>query len=253
LFQKLCNKYLFKDNDLCLVAKLFYNLNYDQMKTNEVLQKDVEDAIKWEPLLNAAEIGVTAKDGIVTLTGVVDSYAKKLEAENATEKVAGVTAIIEKIEINLGNNNGQTNTEIANEVLNALKDNWKVPSEKVKVKVEDGCITLEGELSWNYQKEAAKNSVTNLIGVRGVINNITIKAETHDEIERKDVERALERSWAVHNENIKVEVRGTKVILTGAVNSLFQKGEAARIAWNVPGVWIVDNELVIEYNYSLSI
>jgi len=224
------------------------------MKTNEVLQKDVEDAIKWEPLLNAAEIGVTAKDGIVTLTGVVDSYAKKLEAENASEKVAGVTAMIEKIEVRLGNIAGQkTNTEIANEVLNALKDNWKVPSEKVKVKVEGGWITLEGELSWNYQKDAAKNSVTNLIGVQGVINNITIKAETHDEIERKDVERALERSWAVHNENIKVEVRGTKVILTGAVNSLFQKGEAARIAWNVPGVWIVDNELVIEYNYSLSI
>ena len=223
------------------------------MKTNEDLQKDVLNAIKWEPLLNAAEIGVTAKDGIVTLTGVVDSYAKKLEAEDATKNVAGVKAVVEKIEIRFSSKGQKPNGEIATEVLKALKDNWKVPSEKIKIKVEDGLVTLEGELTWNYQKEAAGNSINYLMGVKSVINNITIKPESKDEIEKKAIEIALERNWSIHNENIKVEVLGTKVILTGSVNSLYQKEEAGKIAWNVPGVWTLDNELVIEYNYSLSI
>jgi len=114
------------------------------MKKNEDLQKDVQDAIKWEPLLNAAEIGVIAHDGIVTLTGVVDSYAKKSEAEEAAKSVAGVKAVVEKIEIRFGNSWNKNDTEIATEVLNALKWNWEVPGEKVKVKVEDGWVTLEG-------------------------------------------------------------------------------------------------------------
>ena len=150
------------------------------MKNNSELQTDVQNAIKWEPLLNAAEIGVTAKDGVVSLTGVVDSYAKKLEAENAAKKVIGVKAVVEKIEVKFPNSWTKTNAEIANEVLSALKSNWSVPNDKVTVKVENGWITLEGELPWNYQKEAAKNAVNYLTGVRGVTNNITIKSETKD-------------------------------------------------------------------------
>ncbi len=112
------------------------------MKTNEQLQKDVEDSIKWEPLLNAAEIGVTAKDGVVTLTGIVDSYTKKIEAEAATKQVSGVKAVVEKIEISFGNSIGiKSDGEIATEVLNGLQWNWDVLNEKVKVKVERGCVT----------------------------------------------------------------------------------------------------------------
>ncbi len=222
------------------------------MKSNEELQKDVQDAIKWEPLLNAAEIGVTAKDGVITLTGVVNSFAKKSEAEMAAKNIAGVKAVVEKIELKFGTDwTKKDDNEIATEVLNAIKWNWEVPNNKIKVKVEKGWITLEGELNWNFQKDAAKDAVKNLLGVTGVSNNITIKSESHDAVEKKAVEDALARNWSINDRNIHVKADGTKVTLTGTVTSWYQKDEAGRIAWNAPGVWTVDNELEVEYEYSL--
>lgn len=221
------------------------------MKSNSQLQADVQKAIKWEPLLHAAEIGVTAKDGIVSLTGVVDSYAKKMEAENAAKKVVGVKALVEKIEVKFADSWNKSNAEIANEVLTSLKFNWSVPKDKVTVKVENGWVTLEGELPWNYQKEAAQNAVYYLRGVKGVTNNIKIKSEIHDEIEKKDVESAISRSWAINDSDISVSVSGTTVTLTGVVDSWYQKEEAGRIAWSTPGIWHVKNELAVEYEFSL--
>ncbi len=219
------------------------------MKNNAEIQKDVQDAIKWEPLLNAAEIGVTVKDGVVTLTGTVDSYSKKTEAEDAAKNVAGVTAVIEKIEINYNTGWGKKDdNEIATEVVSALKWNWRIPSADVKVKVEDGWITLTGELQWNYQKEAAKDAVKNLLGVMGVANNITIKSGTQDQIEKRDIESALRRNCSIRDENITVRTSNHKATLTGTVDSWYQKNEAARMAWNAPGVWTVDNELVVGYD-----
>ncbi len=221
------------------------------MKNNQELQTDVQNAIEWEPLLNAAEIGVTAKDGVVSLTGVVDSYAKKMEAENAAKKVIGVKALVEQIEVKFSNSWTKTNVEIANEVLVALKSNWLVPKDKVTVKVEDGWVTLEGELPWNYQKEAAKTAINYLTGVKGVSNNIKIKSESHDTIEKKDVEKAIARSWSIDDSDINVSVSGTTVTLSGTVNSWYQKEEAGRIAWNTPGIWHVKNELAVDYYYAL--
>jgi len=221
------------------------------VKNNAELQTDVQNAIKWEPLLNAAEIGVTAKDGVVSLTGTVDSYAKKMEAENAAKKVIGVKALVEKIEVKFPNTWFKTNVEIANEVLAALKSNWSVPKDKVTVKVEDGWVTLDGELPWNYQKEAAKTAVNYLTGVKGVTNNIHIKSESQDIIEKKDVENAIGRSWSVDDSDIHVDVLGTTVTLTGMVNSWYQKEEAGRIAWNTPGIWHVNNELAVDYYYAI--
>ena len=221
------------------------------MKNNSELQTDVQNAIKWEPLLNAAEIGVTAKDGVVSLTGVVDSYAKKMEAENAAKKVIGVKALIESIEVRFPNSWSKSNGEIVIEVLKALKNNYSFPDDKVTVKVEDGWVTLEGELPWNYQKEEAKGCVNYLRGVKGVTNNIVIKAETHDTIEQKEVEAALRRSLSVNDSDIKVKVLGTKVTLSGTVNSWYQKEEAARIAWKTPGIWSVVNDLAVDYYYEL--
>jgi len=218
------------------------------MKTNEDLQKDVKNAIKWEPLLNAAEIGVTSKDGVVTLSGIVDSFSKKLEAESATKSVIGVKAVVEKIEIKFGSSWNKNDNEIAIEVLNAFKFNWEVPSDKVKVNVENGWVTLEGELEWNYQEEAAKKAISTLLGVKGVPNNITIKSDTRDAIEKDDIEYALERNSSTDDEGISVKVSGNKVILKGTVHSFYQRDEAERIAWNAPGVWNVDNQLVIEYD-----
>lgn len=215
------------------------------MKTNEELQRDVQDAIKWEPLLNAAEIGVTVKDGIVTLTGVVDSYSKKLEAEEAANNVAGVKAVVEKIEIKFDGLSEKSDNEIAIEVVHAFNLNRDVPIQKIKVKVEDGYVTLEGEVLWNFQKEAAKRSVKNLIGVKGITNYINITSEKNNLIEKVQIERALMRNWSINDQVLHVDVLDNVVTLSGTVHSYFQKNEAERIAWNAPGVMIVRNEILI--------
>jgi osmotically-inducible protein OsmY len=217
------------------------------MKSNEILQKDVQDAIKWEPLLNAAEIGVTAKNGVITLTGVVDSFAKKAEAEEAARKVDGVKAVVEEIEIKFGSWGKTTDTEIATEILSAFKWNWEVPGDKIKVKVEEGWVTLEGEIFWKYQKDAAKKAAGSLVGVKGVTNNITIKSEVKEDIEKKSIVLALDRNAATNGEDITVLAEGHTITLTGFVHSWYQKDEAEKIAWNAPGVWIVDNELILDY------
>ncbi len=219
------------------------------MKSNEELQKDVQDAIKWEPLLHAAEIGVTTKDGVVTLSGTVSNFAKKLEAENAAKSVAGVKAVVEKIEIKYGTIGKKGDSEIAVEALNALKSNWEVPADKVKVKVENSWVTLDGELEWNFQKDAARKSVKNVPGITGVVNNIKIRSETNDAIEKRDIENALGRNWSIDDEDIEVKVSGNNVTLNGSVESIYQKDEAERIARNAPGVWTVDNELVVDFEY----
>lgn len=221
------------------------------MKTDLELQEDVQDAIKREPLLNAAEIGVIVKDGVVSLTGVVDNYAKKIEAEFATKKVIGVKALVENIEVKFSGSLNISNVEIAKEVLNALKLNTSVPQEKITVKVEDGWVSLEGELSWNYQREAAKNAVIYLNGVKGVSNNILIKLETPDAIEQLEVKNALDRILGCKDLDIHVNVSGTKVILTGTVGTIYIKEEASRIVWNTPGIESVENNLEVDYFYEL--
>ncbi len=218
------------------------------MKNNEDLQKDIQDAIKWEPLLNGVEIGVTAKDGIITLTGIVESYDKKLEVEDVAKNVAGVKAVVEEIKIHSGADAMKDDHEIANDVLNAFQRNMEFPIDKVKVKVEDGWVTLEGDLKWNFQKESAKKIVSKIVGVRGITNHIAINSETHDAIEKKDIERALGFNWAINEKEIQIEVSGNNVILNGTVHSWYQKNQAERIAWNAPGVCNVENKLVIESN-----
>lgn len=218
------------------------------MKKNEDLQKDVQDAIKWEPLLCAAEIGVTAQNGVVTLTGIVNSFAKKMEAENAAKSVKGVKAIVEKIEVKFSGMGKRGDNEIAAELISALKWNFEIPDDKLKIKVENGFVTLEGELQRNYQKEAIKKIASNIVGVKGVSNAIQINAEVQDGIEKKDIERALRRNWSINEHDIQVLVSGNNVKLNGFVHSLYQKEEAGRIASNAPGVWTVDNELAIEYS-----
>ncbi|MBA2613592.1 MAG: BON domain-containing protein [Bacteroidetes bacterium] len=221
------------------------------MDANENLQKQVQDALKWEPLLHAAEIGVTAIDGVVTLTGIVDSYTKKLQAEDATKNVSGVKAIVGKIEIKFADSGEKTDHEIANDILSALKWNWQVPSNKIKTKVENGWVTLDGELHWNYQREAAKKAIDNLKGVKGVSNDIKIIAESQDEVEKAAIEKAFVRSSSINNKKIQVKVSGNNVRLTGIVDSLFQKEEAARIAWSAPGVISINNELEIKHGDEL--
>lgn len=218
------------------------------MKTDAQLQQDVMAELKWEPTLSAAQIGVSAKDGVITLTGAVDGYAKKSEAEDAVKRVAGVTAVVEKIEVKYPSDWAKKDdNDIAAEVVNAFKWNWEVPSGKVKAKVEKGWVTLEGELGWKFQSDAATKAVKALLGVTGVSNNIKIKSQSEDVLEKADIESALERNWSVSDQDIQVKVSGHKATLTGTVDSWYQKDEAGRIAWNAPGVWNVENELMVEY------
>ncbi len=221
------------------------------MKNNAELQKDVEDALKWEPMLNDAEIGVTVKDGIVTLTGTVDNFSKKMQAEDAAKNVVGVKVVVEKIEVRIITSWNKSDDEIAAEVVYALKWNWAIPNTKVIAIVKDGWVTLEGDLNWEYQRVAVKEAVANLLGVKGVINNTTLDPQYKDAIEAKEIKRALDRHWSLNARDIKVDVSGPKVTLNGTVKSMYQKSEASKIAWKAPGVGLVANDLVVEHDYSV--
>jgi osmotically-inducible protein OsmY len=219
------------------------------MKNDETLRSDVEKSIRWNPLLNVSEIGVTAKDGIITLTGTVDSFSKKKYAEDAAKSVFGVKVVVEKIEIQFVSDMlKRTDNEIASEIVNAYKNDYAFPEDKVKAKVENGWVTLSGEVHWNYQKDNAKSTVIKLGGVKGVINDIKIAPSIPEDVEKKDVEEALKRNWSIQADNIEVKVSGKKITLKGSVDSWYQKDEAGKIAWNAPGVWEVENDLVIDYD-----
>ena len=221
-------------------------------ESNEELQKDVQDAIKWEPLLNAAEIGVIAQDGVITMTGTVDSYAKKLEAEDAAKSVKGVKAVIVKLDIKFKSEWArEDDSQIASDIIEAAKWNWDIPEDKIKAKVENGWVTLDGEVEFYYQREAIEDLVENHAGITGVTNNITIE-ESEDQVEKEDIKSALSRNWLIDDSNIEVHVSNHDVTLTGIVGSWYERDKATRIAWNALGVWSVDNQLVVDYDYEFA-
>ncbi|UPT69889.1 MAG: BON domain-containing protein [Flavobacterium sp. JAD_PAG50586_2] len=154
------------------------------MKTDAILQKEVQDALIWEPQLKGADIGVITRDGIVTLTGTVDSYYKKTEAEKVVKKVSGVKALVEKITVKLNPEKSFNDTYIAGKILELFRSSFSIPDESIFVFVEKGWVTLEGTVNWNYQKEAAKNVVAGLMGVCGITNNITTKSDRKDAVKK---------------------------------------------------------------------
>ncbi len=215
------------------------------MKSNEILQKDVQDAIKWEPLLHAAEIGVIVKDGIVTLTGEVDSYGKKAEAEHATKSVAGVRAVVDRIKVLIGKDKLISDQAIAADAFRMINESLVLPKESISITVEDGWITLDGTVQWNYQREMARNLVKDLPGVRGVTNDIKLAKELVEHIKKNYIEEALHRHWSIDADEVEVKVNGTTVELCGCVYSVYQKEEAEKIAYKSPGVEHVVNNLKV--------
>lgn len=215
------------------------------MKKDSEIQKDVMDELKWEPLLKASEIGVAVKDGIVILSGNVDSYYEKLAAERAVKHVAGVKAVAEEIHVVLPTSLQRTDAQIAEAVLNAIKWNVAVPEETIKVKVENGWVTLSGTVNWEYQKDAAKVAIQNLSGLKGVTNLITVKASVLSKDVRQKIVAAFHRSATLDAQRIQVEIRGSSVILTGEVRSWAERDDAEKAAWNAQGVTDVENNLRI--------
>jgi VCBS repeat-containing protein len=216
------------------------------MKSDVQIQHDVMEELKWEPFLNASEIGVSVKNGIVTLSGQVDSYSKKIVAEKAAKNVSGVKAIAEDIVIGVSHTHNKTDTEIAEAVLNALKWHTAVQEEKIKIKVEEGNVRLDGEVDWEYQRANAKTAIENLSGVRSVINFITVRAKVLATDVKQKITDAFQRSATIDAAKIKTEITGNKVILRGMVRSLAEKKDAETAAWNAPGVTLVENRLFLE-------
>lgn len=215
------------------------------MLTDVELQKNVQEELQWEPGVNAAEIGVTAKDGVVTLTGSVPSYSERWGAEAAAKRVYGVNAVANDIQVRLPGENIRTDADIARAAVNALTWDVAVPDNRVKVTVSDGWITLSGEVDWQYQRTAAERAVHFLTGVRGVSNEIVVKPKVTATNVKARIESALKRNAEVDARRIRVEVDHDKVILHGRVRSWIERTEAEQAAWAAPGVTGVEDHLAV--------
>jgi osmotically-inducible protein OsmY len=213
--------------------------------TDLELKKKVEDELNWEPSVNAAEIGVAVKSGIVTLSGNISSYWQKFSAERAAARVSGVKAVVNELEVRLPTSSERTDEDIARAAVNHL--NWavSVPADRIKVTVSKGWISLAGTVEWNYQRVAAENAVRHLIGVKGVSNLIEVKPQVSKGEVKAAIEAALKRSAELDASRITVETDGDRVILRGTVRSWAERNEAERAAWKAPGVRMVDNRITV--------
>ena len=217
------------------------------MKNDVDLQRDVFDELTWEPAVHSTDIGVIVKDGVVTLEGVVDSYPEKWAAERAVKRVAGVKALAEELEVKIPGSGKQTDADIAEAAENALKWDVLVPQDRIKVTVEKGFLTLEGQVDWEFQRSAAKKTVLNLTGVKGVANEITIKPKVAPTDVKAKIEAALKRNAILDAQQIEVQADGGMVTLRGNVRSWAERDEAEAAAWAAPGVNEVKDLIAVTY------
>ena len=216
------------------------------MRTDLSIKENVLEELQWQPNIDETQIGVIVKDGIVTLSGIVDSYVKKQEAEMAARSVVGVKGVAEDIEVKYGTTSAKSDTEIATAAVNALKCDISVPENKVQLQVDNGWVYLNGEVEWDFEKNAAKKAIENLTGVRYVMNNIVLKNTVNPIDIKEKIKKAFERSADIDAGNITVKADGHTIKLTGKVRSMKEKDKAKTTAYYAPGVWRVENKLEVE-------
>ncbi len=216
-------------------------------RIDQNIQRDVLDELEWEPRIQPNEIGIAVREGVVTLAGWVDNYAKKWAAERAAHRVHRVRAVANDIEVRLPSSAQHTDPDLAMAATRALEWDAFVSIEGLDVTVSNGWVVLRGEVEWEYQKRAAERSVRRLSGVRGVTNGLTVRPRSQPIPEQlKDqIELALVRSVETDAERVTVEVRGDQVILVGTVRSWLEREEAERVAWSAPGITTVDNQITV--------
>jgi osmotically-inducible protein OsmY len=217
------------------------------MKTDTQLQQDVLAELKWEPSVHAAEIGVEVKDGVVTLAGEVSSFTEKWAAEKAAQRVSGVMALAIEIEVKLSSLGKRTDADIARSAQTALGWSTALPLDAVKVMVEHGQITLSGAVDWQFQKQAATDSVRHLSGVVGVLNQMVIEPQVSISAVKADIEAALKRVAKADARKISVSITGSHVTLSGTVGSWSERELAMTTAWRTPGVSTVVDSLTLVY------
>ena len=213
--------------------------------TDKQLQDNVLAALNWEPSVDAAQIGVTVNQGVVTLRGDVKTYTEKSAAERIAFGVYGVKAVANDLEVRVVGTMDRTDSEIAAAAVNALKWNSQVPADKVILAVNNGWITLKGELDWNYERESAARVVRDLLGVRGVVNDIKVRPRVSVSDVAAKIEAALKRSAEIDARRIHVGATDGKIVLSGNVRSWAERREAERAAWSAPGVKQVDDQLSV--------
>ena len=215
------------------------------MKTDSELQKDVMTELQWEPSIKPAEIGVSVRDGVVMLSGYVDSYIKRWVAERVAARVFGVKGVAEELKVKLPDSLKRPDEDIARVVSDALGWNVFVPHDRVKVRVQGGVVTLSGEVDWWYQKDAAEDAVRKLAGVVLVINNITIIPTVKPQDVRDKIETAFQRNALLDARRVTVETSGNKVILRGSVRNWAEREQVEQAAWAAPGVSKVESDVMI--------
>ncbi|MDP3251815.1 MAG: BON domain-containing protein [Hydrogenophaga sp.] len=213
------------------------------MKTDAQLKKDVEAELEWEPSINAAAVGVAVKDGVVTLSGHLDTFLEKYEVEKVVQRVSGVRAVAVEIDVKLTAGNKRSDSEIAHAVETALTWHSSVPADRIQARVEKGWVTLSGEVDWEYQRAAAANLARPLLGVVGVTNTIELKPRSTPAHIGTRIRDALTRQAEREAKGIEVQVNGSTALLRGTVHSWAERVAAQGAAWSAPGITRVDNEL----------